>query len=66
MRMHEFGSAVNEHQAKRMVINEIAPAELERMRQATRPVAEKFRSQSDSEVVMLYEAEIANARAGTK
>jgi TRAP-type transport system periplasmic protein len=59
-------SAVNELKAKGLAVNEIAPSEIERMRQVTRPVAESFLSQYDAEIVKVYQTEIAKARAKTK
>ncbi len=49
--------------AKGMIVNEVAPAELERMRKATQPVADKFFAQYDPEVVKLFRSEIARIRA---
>ena len=64
--LSQVQGAVGELKAKGMAINDIAPAERERMREATKPVAEKFLAQYDPEVVKVYEAEIAKARGKAK
>jgi tripartite ATP-independent transporter DctP family solute receptor len=58
--------AVAELKAKGMVINEIAPAELARMREATKSVGEKFLAQYEPQVVQLYQAELAKVRGKAK
>jgi tripartite ATP-independent transporter DctP family solute receptor len=55
-------SAIAELRSKGMLVNEIPPAEIERMRQATKPVADKFLPQYDPEVVRVYQAELAKVR----
>jgi tripartite ATP-independent transporter DctP family solute receptor len=52
-------SAIADLKAAGMQVNEVAPAEMERMRAATKPVADKFLPQYDPEVVRVYQAEVA-------
>jgi len=40
-----------------MQVNELAPAELERMRLLTKPVADKFAAEYDPKVVGVFNAE---------
>jgi TRAP-type transport system periplasmic protein len=58
--------AVGELKAKGMAVNEVAPAELARMRQATKSVGEKFLAQYEPQVVQVYQAELAKARSKAK
>jgi TRAP-type C4-dicarboxylate transport system substrate-binding protein len=51
--------AVAELQAKGMQYNEVAPAELARMRSIARPVTDKFAASYDPAVVRLYQSELA-------
>jgi TRAP-type transport system periplasmic protein len=50
--------AVGELKAKGMLYNEIAPAELERMRAAVRPVHDKFAAAYDPAVMTLFKSEL--------
>ncbi len=50
--------AVGELKAKGMLYNEIAPAELERMRAAVRPVYDKFAAAYDPAVMSLFKSEL--------
>lgn len=59
-------AAVTELKGKGMVINEIAPAEMARMRQATASIGDKFLAQYEPQVVQLYKAELTKARGGAK
>jgi tripartite ATP-independent transporter DctP family solute receptor len=52
------GKAVSELQAKGMVYNDIAPAELARMRAAVKPVYDKFAASYDPAVVNLFKTEL--------
>jgi tripartite ATP-independent transporter DctP family solute receptor len=45
-----------------MELNEIAPAELERMREAVKPVTEKYAAQLDPELVKAFYAELERTR----
>lgn len=54
---------LSELKKKGVIVNEVAPAELARMRQATKPVADKFFAQYDPEIVKLYHAEMAKLRS---
>jgi len=58
--------AVSELKSKGMTVNDISPAERARMRDATKPVAEKFLAQYDPEVVKVYQAELVKARGKAK
>ena len=58
----QAGSAVAELRAKGMQVNEIAPAELERMRERTSPIAQRFAAEYDPALVRLFDAEIARIR----
>jgi tripartite ATP-independent transporter DctP family solute receptor len=53
-------------QAKGMSFNEIAPAEVERMRALAKPVAEHFAASYDPAVVKVYNDELARIRASIK
>ncbi len=50
--------ALGELQAKGMVYNEIAPAEMARMRAAVRPVYDKFSAAYDPAIVTLFKTEL--------
>jgi tripartite ATP-independent transporter DctP family solute receptor len=52
--------AVGELQSKGMVYNEVAPAELARMRAIVKPVAEKFSASYDPALVKLYTEALAH------
>jgi len=54
----QAGDAIAQLKAKGMQVNEIAPAELERMRQATQPVKDKFMTQFDPAIVKIFQAEV--------
>ena len=54
--------AVAELKAKGMQYNELAPAELARMRETARPVTEKFAASYDPAIVKLYNDELARIR----
>jgi tripartite ATP-independent transporter DctP family solute receptor len=54
--------ALEELKAKGMQYNDVAPAELERMRQATKPATEKFVADYDPEKVKLFNAELERVR----
>jgi len=58
--------AVAELRNRGMQVNEIAPAELDRMREKTKPVAERFAAEYDPTIVNLFRAELERARAGAK
>jgi tripartite ATP-independent transporter DctP family solute receptor len=50
--------AVAELKAKGMQVNEVAPAELERMRLLTQPVADRFAAEYDPKVVGVFNSEL--------
>jgi TRAP-type C4-dicarboxylate transport system substrate-binding protein len=50
--------AVGELQAKGMVYNELAPAEVARMRAAVKPVHDKFAASYEPAVVNLFKSEL--------
>lgn len=52
------GKALGELQAKGMVYNDIAPAELARMRAAVKPVYDKFSASYDPAIVNLFRSEL--------
>ena len=54
--------AVGDLQAKGVQFNEIAPAELARMRQIAKPVTEKFAASYDPTLVKLYNDELVRIR----
>jgi tripartite ATP-independent transporter DctP family solute receptor len=54
--------AVADLQAKGMQLNEIAPAELNRMRAIAKPVTDKFSASYDPTLVKLYNDELARIR----
>jgi tripartite ATP-independent transporter DctP family solute receptor len=51
-------ASITELKAKGMEINEIAPAELARMRDKTKPIAAKFSAEYDPELVKLFNNEL--------
>jgi tripartite ATP-independent transporter DctP family solute receptor len=55
--------ALAELKAKGMQVNEIAPAEIERMRQMVKPVYDKFTAAYDPVVVKAFRAELDKIRA---
>src|SRR5215210_2143037 len=57
-------TAVAELRNRGMQVNEIAPAELDRMREKTQPVAERFAAEYDPTIVNLFRAELERTRAG--
>ena len=57
------GKARAELQAKGMQINDVPPATLQRMRELTKPVADKFAGQYDQGLVRVYRAELEKAQA---
>ena len=59
-------NALAELKAKGMQFNEIAPAEIERMRDATKPVVAKFSADHDPAKVKLFNAELARIRGSVK
>lgn len=59
-------SALNDLKAKGMQFNEIAPAELDRMRQAVKPVTDKISAELDPEKVKLFNTELERVRKDNK
>jgi TRAP-type C4-dicarboxylate transport system substrate-binding protein len=55
--------ALDELKAKGMQYNEVASAELERMRQATKPATDKFAADYDAAKVKLFNAELERVRS---
>lgn len=55
-------SAVADLQANGMQFNEVAPAEMARMRQIARPVTDRFAASYDQAIVKLYNDELARIR----
>jgi tripartite ATP-independent transporter DctP family solute receptor len=55
--------AIDDLKAKGMQVNEIAPAELARMREKTKPIAEKFSAEYDPAIVKLFNAELDRVHA---
>jgi TRAP-type transport system periplasmic protein len=51
-------AAIGELKAKGMAVNEIAPAELAKMREKTKPIAQKFSADYDPAIVKLFNAEL--------
>jgi tripartite ATP-independent transporter DctP family solute receptor len=51
--------AIDELKQKGMQVNAVAPAELDAMRAATKPIAEKFSAEYDPIVVKIFNAELA-------
>src|SRR5829696_4780147 len=58
--------AVAELRNRGMQVNEIAAAEVDRMREKTKPVAERFAAEYDPTIVNLFRAELERTRAGAK
>lgn len=56
-------SAVSDLKAKGMAVNEITPAELARMRDKTKPIAQKFSAEYDPEIVKLFNSELDRVHA---
>jgi tripartite ATP-independent transporter DctP family solute receptor len=56
-------SAIGGLKAKGMEVNEIAPAELARMRDKTKPIAQKFSAEYDPEIVKLFNSELDRVHA---
>ena len=52
------GKALTELQTKGMTFNEVAPAEMAKMRAAVKPVYDKFSAAYDPEVVKLFKSEL--------
>ncbi|MBP2299123.1 TRAP transporter substrate-binding protein [Azospirillum picis] len=59
----QAGKAVEELQSRGMVVNELAPAEIEKFRAKIQPVVEKFSQKVDPALLAQARAEIAKARA---
>jgi TRAP-type transport system periplasmic protein len=55
--------AVAELRAKGMQVNEIAPAELARMRDQTKPIAQRFSAEYAPDIVTLFNAELSRVHA---
>lgn len=51
-------AAIAELKSKGMEINEIAPAELAKMREKTKPIAQKFSAEYDPAIVKLFNSEL--------
>jgi tripartite ATP-independent transporter DctP family solute receptor len=51
-------AAINELKSKGMEVNEIAPAELAKMREKTKPIAAKFSADYDPAIVKLFNGEL--------
>jgi tripartite ATP-independent transporter DctP family solute receptor len=56
-------SAIADLKAKGMAVNDIAPAELAKMREKTTPIAQKFSAEYDPEIVKLFNAELDRVHA---
>jgi TRAP-type C4-dicarboxylate transport system substrate-binding protein len=56
-------SAISDLKTKGMEINEIAPAELAKMRDKTKPIAQKFSAEYDPEIVKLFNSELDRVHA---
>lgn len=56
-------AAIDELKAKGMAVNEIAPVELDRMREKTKPIAEKFSADYDPAIVKLFNSELDRVHA---
>jgi TRAP-type C4-dicarboxylate transport system substrate-binding protein len=52
------GKAITELKAKGMQVNELAPAELARMRQAVKPIYDKFTAEYDQALVKTFRSEL--------
>lgn len=55
--------AIGDLKAKGMQVNEVSPAELARMRQQTKPIADKFSAEYDPAIVKLFNAELDRVHA---
>ncbi len=55
--------AIGELKAKGMQVNEVAPAELGRLRQVTQPVKDKFIAQYDPGIVKIFQTELERIKA---
>ncbi len=55
--------AIGDLKAKGMQVNEVPPAELARMRQQTKPIADKFSAEYDPAIVKLFNAELDRVHA---
>jgi TRAP-type transport system periplasmic protein len=51
-------AAISELKAKGMDVNEIAPAELAKMREKTKPIAQKFSAEYDPGIVKIFNSEL--------
>ncbi|MCW5654570.1 TRAP transporter substrate-binding protein [Hydrogenophaga sp.] len=60
------GKARKELEAKGMQINDVPAATLDKMRELTKPVADKFAASYDQAIVNIYRTEIEKVRAGIK
>jgi TRAP-type C4-dicarboxylate transport system substrate-binding protein len=56
------GKSLEELKAKGMQFNEIVPAEIARIREAARPVADKFSADLDQARVTLFKSELARVQ----
>jgi tripartite ATP-independent transporter DctP family solute receptor len=56
-------SAINELKAKGMEVNDLSAAELARMREKTKPIAEKFSAEYDPGIVKLFNSELDRVHA---
>ena len=56
-------SAIDDLKAKNMAVNDIAPAELAKMRDKTKPIAEKFSAEYDPSVVKQFNSELDRVHA---
>ena len=55
------GKALNELKAKGMLYNDIAPAEMAKMRAQVKPVYDKFSATYDPAVMTLFKSELERA-----
>jgi TRAP-type C4-dicarboxylate transport system substrate-binding protein len=55
-----------ELEAKGMLVNDVPPATLAKMRELTKPVGEKFAASYDQAVVKFYRAEMEKIQAGVR
>ncbi len=58
----QASEAIGELKARGMQVNEIAPAELDRMRQATQPIMDKFIAEYDPAIVKIFQAELERVK----
>ena len=56
-------AAIDELKSKGMTVNEIAPGELDRMREKTKPIAQKFSADYDPGIVKLFNSELDRVHA---